>query len=313
MVDRYEALERLSKLKADGVLTEDEFAAEKAKLLNRAEEATGAPRTSSGTEVPGRKQRALWTVPLALIALAVLIGISVGQNATTSTNGTTATAAAADTRIPACDSSEARSLIENVIEQSPLSKIANLRLLDTSNIVERSYDAAKPSRVCAADLTLNTGEEHKGYEMHLTSDGGSYLIQLMDDPGPAASPSPAASETPTALPATVPAESNSSVPSDPTSVVNDRWLIGRWMIKDPRFVKCDAEDATNHVEYGADHSFNAYESGGTWQLSGTTLQTSGEAEGDSFSDTEVITAATGDSFSSRDGDGKTLQYVRCPR
>ena len=79
MVDCYEALERLSKLKADGVLTEDEFAAEKAKLLSEPGDAAPPPPTSGPAGSRRRGWRALWLVLLALIAIAILIAISAAR------------------------------------------------------------------------------------------------------------------------------------------------------------------------------------------------------------------------------------------
>ena len=304
-MDRYEALERLSRLKVEGVLSEEEFTAEKAKLLAKSDLDSGAAPPI--TEGPPSRWRWLW-LGLALL-VAVIVGIALSTRPNTSSPP--AVINAARDRIPACNSADAKQTLTGAIEHSAIEKIASIRVLDTANIVERSYDPAKPSRICAADLTLNTGQVHHGYEMHLNSDRTNYILQMIDDPGPSASIAPVAAAGPGA--ATPPNDAApQNLASSFTSVVDDKWLVGRWILATADSRNCRAGDDDVWQEYSADHTFGGNEVNGRWRLDGTRLRRSGSIEGTSFSDSQLITRADSNSFDTRDSHGVAESLRRCP-
>jgi hypothetical protein len=77
MTDRIEALERLQRLRETGALTEEEFAAEKAALLGRADAAAEVRPAEGATEtttVAVKMRRPEWLIP-AIVAGALLVFI----------------------------------------------------------------------------------------------------------------------------------------------------------------------------------------------------------------------------------------------
>ena len=77
MTDRIEALERLQRLRESGALTAEEFAAEKAALLGRAD-AVPQDREQAGGEsetvlVSSASRRPAWLLPAALLAVLVVL------------------------------------------------------------------------------------------------------------------------------------------------------------------------------------------------------------------------------------------------
>lgn len=88
MSDRYEALERLQRLRESGALTDEEFQAEKRRLL----EHDASPVTERVTEVdvdsPGRSRTWLYVLlGVAGLAIAVAIGLLIGRGARSDDGG----------------------------------------------------------------------------------------------------------------------------------------------------------------------------------------------------------------------------------
>jgi len=79
MTERIEALERLQRLRETGALTEEEFAAEKAALLSRAEsvpDAAQAEPVRSTTTLVSTRRRPDWLVPAAVGAFLLVLVVA---------------------------------------------------------------------------------------------------------------------------------------------------------------------------------------------------------------------------------------------
>ena len=259
MVEKYEALERLSKLKADGIVTDDEFAAEKARVLRELDADRDAKHRP-----PRRRIR--WAVLLVLALLGGLVAIGqierVTEKAASGQGNGSAPHDSVTSEIPqvpgpesnpersvsqdelsACDASDTREALTNAFEHSAAERFANIQVLDITNIIERIYYDTKPERICAADVTLNVGRKHVGFRIYPTSDRANFIVETMTDPGPTVA-----------------------------SVVNDDWLTGRWFAPERTAADCSApEDADGYIEFRADHRFIVNHTSGSWALDGTTI------------------------------------------
>ena len=175
MADRYEALERFAKLRDEGVLSEEEFAAEKAKLLDGGEAepdlTTMRPARPAG---PGRRPRwPIWLGVAALALVAVAVGLLLSTRATAPAAQSPGSAAAAAT--PKCDSDEAQDLVI---------KAAAARGTEVNAVTgakQSGYDPATRVRTCTADLTL-TGTDVTGGRFRLLPGAkGAYRAELLAD------------------------------------------------------------------------------------------------------------------------------------
>ncbi len=202
MTDRISQLERLAKLHAQGILSDEELAREKAAL-------DSAPAASSSTPAPSprgagadsvadderwmklsgsfgeRFQKAwrdlgqgsyflkLWVVlTLAILGMGAYVWF---QAFPISAVG----GPSIGDDLPTCDDPFSRDLLKRTIEDNGRS---GEELLDVTGIVERDLDPAHPIRKCAADIVTSDGRERIGYSLSFLSDG-SVLLETGGDPG----------------------------------------------------------------------------------------------------------------------------------
>ena len=191
------ALERLARLRADGILTEAEFAAEKAAVLAGRSASPTMPLhappppaaytpTIVSAPPPPRRSRLRQVLRYGMIAFLISLTLEVIRYLP---HG------AADAAVARCDSQDARDVLKDALEHGVAERETNVRLLDVANMVERSSDPAKGQRICAADITLNSGDQHIGYRLYRASNGRDLIVETMDDPGPSATAAPGMSPT----------------------------------------------------------------------------------------------------------------------
>jgi hypothetical protein len=88
MSDRYEALERLQRLRESGALTDEEFQAEKRRLLGHDASPAVERVTEVDTTAPARSRTPLYVMlGVGGLALAIGAGLLIGRNARTDDNG----------------------------------------------------------------------------------------------------------------------------------------------------------------------------------------------------------------------------------
>jgi hypothetical protein len=208
-----EALERLTRLRDSGSLSEDEFAKEKAKVL--AAKAGPTPpfyrqlwlvvvftcllitfpvallilltgdvyRRKEGVLVPiGKGARfayagflALWAA--ALVTQAVLHPQSLKDEiaANAVSGGQTQTASDGPKAPDACDSSGMANTVKSVIENGALSGIIHVKVVDLGHLKELYFSKRTNTRYCQADAELNTGSTAISYRVYFGPSGGELV------------------------------------------------------------------------------------------------------------------------------------------
>lgn len=178
--EKLASLEQLAKLKANGVITDAEFAREKAAVLaGRSAKPAVVPTVVSPPAVPPTAASAPPPSPrrkipfgrYALIGLVIGLALEVPRylpigSATPAFDGT----------IPACDSAAAKETLTNAIEHGPNEKTETVRVLDIGHVSQIGYDAPKAIRTCNAMVTLNTGEKVLLFAMRFNSDRSNFLL-----------------------------------------------------------------------------------------------------------------------------------------
>ena len=146
---------KLEELRRQGTITEKEFSRQKSRLLK-----------------PKRWYSSWWIrISVGLIGLYLLL--SDWHQASQPGQSSFA--------IPLCNSSDARILINNVLENNTSAGVAKLELLDLTQIREVSSDAENQTRSCHATATTNIGITSITYRMWLSSDKKTILIKIDED------------------------------------------------------------------------------------------------------------------------------------
>lgn len=219
MSDHLESLERLARLRAEGTLTDDEFQAEKAKLLAGTATSRRGKSLAEGWE-ESREARRQFNANLKWLWIALLIGfpivIGVMWWRISQMTPEESAQAVAD-GLPQCASSEIKASLRDAIENGPASNLIAIKVLEIANIVDRGTGGSPTMLYCAADITTNGGTEHIGYTIRYSNEEtGAFLIETGEDTGPSSDVQSGqdGTATPGALAAT------------------NEWLVGKWAFSD---------------------------------------------------------------------------------
>lgn len=196
MSDKIEALERLAKLRAEGILTDEEFAAQKAHILRQSDTLPGQPSRSISRNRGGGVARSNY-VPALIAGVAVIVIIAGGlfylvRQTAGESKASAVAAAKGPPSAPICTDTSLQATVKQLVEAGTIAKAVNSPMLGIANIVERSYDPVKQRRICAAEVTLNDGQHHLAYSITYTGNPGDYAVQTLADPALAVAPEPAA-------------------------------------------------------------------------------------------------------------------------
>lgn len=148
-------LTKLAALKEKGVLSEDEFNAKKAEILN------------TGSSKPKKSRGLLWKIPLALIGLAGLLN---------------AFGVGGDSKLK-CDANNAKTTLKGAFDQSQFARTLNLSAIDINDITEKNRDDKAGTLSCRAAITMNTTKKVPvSYKIEQHNDGKFLLtFEVLDE------------------------------------------------------------------------------------------------------------------------------------
>jgi hypothetical protein len=200
MTDHLDVLERLARMRAEGILSEEEFAAEKARVLSQRDAPTASGKSvSEAWEETAPQRKAMWRdlrwQMLALVVIFPVIAYVVWLKLSSMTPEEAAQVVA--NSIPQCASQDVRGAVRNAIENSPASNIVAIKVLELANIEDRGVGGTPTKRYCAADLTTNGGTEHIGFTIRYNAEAtDQFVIEIGDDvtAPPSGTPSAAIAE-----------------------------------------------------------------------------------------------------------------------
>jgi|GEM_PF-5911313 len=201
MSDQIDALERLAKLREQGCLTDEEFKAEKAKLLNGGGKPTRKSLAEAWEETADQR-RSMWgNLKWQLGALFVLAPV-LGYAGWTQLHKMTPEQATKiiGERLPQCASEDVRKALRGAIEGSPASKLVAIEVVEIAHIEERGVGGEPIKRYCAADVSTNGGTEHIGFTLRHSDEDDGFIIETGEDMGP---PAPASETTPASSPSAI--------------------------------------------------------------------------------------------------------------
>ena len=156
-------IEKLNALRMQKIISEAEFEQQKKTLL------AGSGKKKSKISFFKRK-----SVRIFMGCFGLLILINTLQNVDSKKNSS---AKDSSGEIPACDSENAIGALQNAVEHNATGNIDTLKLLDTKNLRQISYDSNKNSRKCSGVLILNSGRESVQYEL-TESSTGNLLVEV---------------------------------------------------------------------------------------------------------------------------------------
>jgi hypothetical protein len=214
--DQLLALERLTKLREAGTLSEDEFLKQKEKII--------------GEAAPVKSYRRLWLVvlltcgiitsPLAFLilitgdvymrnkdlsfrplknstryiyagALVVWFVVAIAnaiihpgvlKEEITATNPKSSEQqVSAEDPLPKCDDADAIDNVKDAMQNGALSKLVQVKILDIGHEQEIYYDKIKTARYCKAQAELNTGSTAIVYKFYLGPSGAKLVLVNKDD------------------------------------------------------------------------------------------------------------------------------------
>lgn len=148
-------LEKLAALKDKGILSEDEFNAKKAEILN------------TGSSKPKKSRGLLWKIPLALIGLAGLLNaFGLGGHSKLK-----------------CDTGDAKTTLKGAFDQSQFARTLNLSAIDVNDITEKNRDDKTGTLSCRATITMNTTKKVPvSYKIEQHNDGKFLLtFEVLDE------------------------------------------------------------------------------------------------------------------------------------
>lgn len=162
-MDNIQEIEKLHALKEKGVLSQEEFEAQKTQLLS------GGSRPK-----PGSAKR-WWKIPLALVGFAV--GITFFYGAISTLNGTAGSAAGTT-----CDSDAAKDTLKHAFDLSQFARTLNLSAIEVSNPIEQTHDAKTGARSCKGDISMNNASvAHVTYKIEPRPNGQFMLTFEVDE------------------------------------------------------------------------------------------------------------------------------------
>lgn len=195
-------LEKLAALKEKGILSEDEFNAKKAEILN------------TGSSKQKKSRGLLWKIPLALIGLAGLLN---------------AFGIGGDSKLK-CDASNAKTTLKGAFDQSQFARTLNLSAIDINDITEKNRDDKAGTLSCRATITMNTTKKVPvSYKIEQHNDGKFLLtFEVLDEAEnttPMVAPPPAQASPPTNISALV-GKAPESALDDPALKESFKILLG---------------------------------------------------------------------------------------
>jgi hypothetical protein len=183
--DYLDVLDRLARMRAEGTLTDEEFEAEKARLLaDRQASAVPTKTIAEAWEETAPNRKTMWSdLKWQMLALVVLFPLFAyfAWMKLSSMSPEEAAQIVADS-IPQCASQEVRDTVRNAIENSPASSLIAIKVLEIANVEDRGVGGTPTMRYCAADVTTNGGREHIGYTIRASAEtDDEFVVEIGDD------------------------------------------------------------------------------------------------------------------------------------